>query len=162
MYLHCTAALRCRCSEKHGKAIRFGKVDIDDQDSIASKSGITAVPTFRFFEGGKVSWGGWFGVPLHGHEKFDAGEVCTRAPLPCLPGGPHLCMLCVPWSWSSNWDCVMAMDGVGWMGSSWARYAAALDAFFCVFTGIVLLVAAVLCRAPRAALVDAAAPTAHI
>lgn len=41
-------------SEAHGKDIKFAKLDIDAQDEIAANSGINVVPTFQFFESGKV------------------------------------------------------------------------------------------------------------
>lgn len=41
-------------SETHGKDLQFAKLDIDAQDEIAQTSGINVVPTFQFFESGKV------------------------------------------------------------------------------------------------------------
>ena len=41
-------------SEAHGKDLQFAKLDIDAQDEIAQNSGINVVPTFQFFESGKV------------------------------------------------------------------------------------------------------------
>jgi thioredoxin-like negative regulator of GroEL len=41
-------------SEKHGKDIRFAKVNVDVQSGLAHSSKITTLPTFRFFADGKV------------------------------------------------------------------------------------------------------------
>ncbi len=53
---HCYSLSKHGCvrSEAHGKDVRFAKVDIDAQGSIAESSGISVVPTFHFFESGKV------------------------------------------------------------------------------------------------------------
>jgi thioredoxin 1 len=40
---------------EHGKDIRFGKLNVDEQGAIASKYGIRAIPTLLLFKDGKVA-----------------------------------------------------------------------------------------------------------
>jgi thioredoxin 1 len=41
-------------AEEYTGKIKFGKVDVDSNPSVASRYGIMAIPTLIFFKGGKV------------------------------------------------------------------------------------------------------------
>lgn len=42
-----------KLAEKHGKSIRFVKIDVDDNENTAAKAAVSSIPTFHVLSGGK-------------------------------------------------------------------------------------------------------------